>query len=94
MLNTPELASYLTGVQIRDGDEQNGLFLRSDRYYQIGCDLRHTAVLEKALASILDLQDCAFMYVAEVSITYMETETADALIQWASGIGDGKPESL
>lgn len=89
VLNTPELASHLTGLQaVRD--EQDVFPLRSDRYYQIGCDLRHTVVLEEALASILDLRDCLLMFVAEVSITYMETETADALIQWASSVAPGK----
>lgn len=89
VLNTPELASHLTSLQaVRD--EQDVFPLRSDRYYQIGCDLRHTMVLEEALASILDLRDCLLMFVAEVSITYMETETADALIQWASSVAPGK----
>lgn len=89
VLNTPELAYHLTGVHIGHGDEDH-IALRSDRYYQIGCDLRYPFVLEEALSSILDLQDCVFKFVAEVSITYMETEAADALIQWASGIGDGE----
>lgn len=89
VLNTPELASHLTGLQAAR-DKKDVFSLRSDRYYQVGCDLRHTPALEEALASILDLRDCLFMFVAEVSITYMETETADALIHWASGIGHGK----
>lgn len=89
VLNTPELASHLTGVRSGD-DGQDGFFLRSDRYYQVGCDLRHTVALERALASIRDLRNCLYLFVAEVSITYMETMAADALIQWASSIGDGK----
>lgn len=92
VLNTPELYSHLTNVQTGH-DQQNVFSLRSDRYYQIGCDLRQTDALEKALASILNRQDCVFLFIAEVSITYMETETADPLIKWASSIGHGRLHS-
>jgi tRNA wybutosine-synthesizing protein 4 len=61
--------------------------LRSDNYVQIGCDLRQLAAIRETLAAIVDIQSCAFLFVAEVSITYMEREAADALIKWASGLG-------
>lgn len=61
--------------------------LRSDRYFQIGVDLRDIAALETALSSILDVQDCHFLFIAEVSITYMDTSAADNLIRWAATLG-------
>lgn len=88
VLNTPELMSHLSRVETKDN--KHNVLLRSDHYYQVGCDLRHTSALQKALESIVDVRECVFMFVAEVSITYMETETADPLIHWASTIGDGK----
>lgn len=85
VMNTPELLDHLSGV---DTEATNpNVLLRSDQYAQIGVDLRHISALENALASIVDIQDCHILFVAEVSITYMETSDADALIQWAASLG-------
>lgn len=92
VLNTPELVSRLSRVASEDVDSH--VLLRSDAYYQVGVDLRHTAALEAAMASIVDPSTCLFIFVAEVSITYMETSAADALIQWASTLGQGKTQDL
>lgn len=85
VLNTPELLDHLSGVNTET--KIPNVLLRSDRYTQIGVDLRHISALENALASIVDIQDCHILFVAEVSITYMETSDADALIQWAASLG-------
>lgn len=91
VLTTPDLVSPLSGLKTEDNDETcPHVLLRSDRYYQVGCDLRRTAALEQALASIVHVKECLFLFVAEVSITYMETVYADSLIQWASTIGQCK----
>lgn len=91
VLTTPDLVSPLTGLKTEGKDETCPyVLLRSDRYVQVGCDLRRTAALEQALASIVNVNECLFLFVAEVSITYMETEHADSLIQWASTIGQCK----
>lgn len=87
MLNTPELVSQLP--QLDTQPSIPNVFLSSDRYYQVGCDLRQTATLGAALASLVNVPECIFMFVAEVSITYMETETADSVILWASKLGQG-----
>lgn len=92
VLNTPELVSHLSSVASEDADSH--VFLRSNAYYQVGIDLRHVAALEAALASIVDVPNCFFIFVAEVSITYMETSAADTLIQWASNIGQGETQAL
>lgn len=85
ILNTPELLAHLSGVKTQSMHPD--VLLHSDRYTQIGVDLRNIATLENALASVFDLQDCHFLFVAEVSITYMETSAADALIHWAASLG-------
>ncbi|KAI1210528.1 LCM-domain-containing protein [Annulohypoxylon truncatum] len=81
---TPELNSLLTGLKTNVGHHVQ---LQSDQYIEIGCDLRRISDIEQALSTVVDIADCKFMFVAEVSITYMETEGADSVIQWASTLG-------
>lgn len=82
-----ELVEMLLNLQA-PGD--NGLPLSSDRYVAIGCDLSYPQVLEALLRKLSNLSDCSFCFVAEVSVTYMKEEAADALIKWASSIGDAR----
>ena len=84
---TPELRSLLTELKTNAG---NHVQLQSDQYAQIGCDLRRISDIQQALSTVVDTAHCEFMFVAEVSITYMETEGADSVIQWASTLGLGK----
>lgn len=84
VLSTPELRASLTGLETSD---DSPVLLKSDQYYQVGCDLGHIDVLRASLSSIVDLSACCFLFVAEVSITYMEREAADALVRWTSTVG-------
>lgn len=68
---------------------QEPIYLRSDQYMALGCDLRDLETLEKLLRSELDAPSSSFLFVAEVSVTYMPTPDADALIRWASTLEDG-----
>ncbi|KAJ4390523.1 tRNA methyltransferase ppm2, partial [Neurospora sp. IMI 360204] len=56
------------------------------------CDLRDLSTLQASLTKAVggDLSSCTFLFVAEVSITYMETPGADAVIEWASTLGDSE----
>ncbi|KAI0016277.1 LCM-domain-containing protein [Xylariomycetidae sp. FL0641] len=87
VLDTPELNSPLTGLS--NGSSEN-ILLQSEQYFQIGCDLRDLASIEKAMSSFLDIRACEFIFVAEVSITYMETDAADSVISWASTLGNAE----
>ncbi|KAI8624607.1 leucine carboxyl methyltransferase [Xylariaceae sp. FL1651] len=87
VLNTPELSSVFAPL---NPDVSEHVLLKSDMYFQIGCDLRNTAGIEKALSTCLNIPDCIFMFVAEVSITYMETKGANEVIQWASSLGEAE----
>lgn len=84
VLSTPQLLEPLTDLKTFD---TGTVMLKSDNYAQVGCDLRQLDALSLALSEIVDISACSFIFVAEVSITYMETVAADALIQWASGLG-------
>jgi hypothetical protein len=56
---------------------------RVSRYLQLGCDLRDLDALESILLSAVNLEESQILFVAEVSITYMDCQAADALIRWA-----------
>lgn len=91
VLGTPELRDLLGPEPYVSDKDTDYLLLRSDKYCQIGCDLRELEPLRQCLESFLPLSDCSVLFVAEVSITYMDTASTDALIQWASSIGQGIP---
>ncbi|KAF2273578.1 leucine carboxyl methyltransferase 2 [Westerdykella ornata] len=59
------------------------IYLRSDRYMALGCDLKDLKTLERVLRSEFDMTSTAVIFVAEVSITYMPLADAQSLIEWA-----------
>lgn len=88
VLNTPQLRELLGTEGLRKAHPDDGpLVLQSEKYCQIGCDLRDLETLKETLSRLVKLSDCEFLFVAEVSITYMDTQSADALIEWASSVG-------
>ena len=84
--STAELNNMLTNVAFL---ESGNLLLQSDQYLQVGCDLRQLSELSGVLASAVDIEKCLILCTAEVSITYMNVEAADALVKWASNLPDG-----
>lgn len=88
VLQTPELRDLL-GNDFTVGEGKDGLLLRSNKYCQLGCDLRQLDQLRDVLKTVIDLPECAILFVAEVSITYMDTQSADSLIHWGSTVGRG-----
>ncbi|KAG5927081.1 hypothetical protein E4U42_002604 [Claviceps africana] len=84
--DTPQLREILgTDFVINDSDE-DPVMIRSKIYCQIGCDLRDLDKIGVILDDLTSSSGCPVLFVAEVSITYMDTHYADALIQWASKI--------
>jgi len=90
VLSTPELVGAFTGLK-GQGETATPVVLHTDQYVQIGCDLRELTMFHRGLDAVLgpELAECEIIFVAEVSITYMETEGADGVIQWASTLGNG-----
>ncbi|KAK9465965.1 S-adenosyl-L-methionine-dependent methyltransferase [Lipomyces arxii] len=57
-------------------------------YFAVACDLSVVSSLESALNSCSLLSDdCDFLFIAEVSLTYMCTKDADNVIQWSATAG-------
>ncbi|KAI4263522.1 MAG: hypothetical protein L6R42_001328, partial [Xanthoria sp. 1 TBL-2021] len=69
---------------------ENGspILIRSNRYVGVGCDLRDISRLSKTLEEELQIGSCLVLCSAEVSITYMDVDAADALITWAAQYDD------
>ena len=85
--NTPQLRDLL-GPYDRQLN-RSGLTLRSEHYLAIGCDLVDITKLDMLLMSEIQLSNCLMLCTAEISITYMDTSAANALIRWAGLHDDG-----
>lgn len=64
--------------------------MRGSQYLTIGCDLGDLQALGSALRSEIDTTKFSIICTAEVSLTYMDVKAADAVINWASRLSDGK----
>jgi tRNA wybutosine-synthesizing protein 4 len=76
-------------VRPKDGSNVD-FVIEGERYYGIGCDLRDIRRLDAAIKSLADLENTLVLCIAEVSITYMDPDAADALISWAGKLSAGK----
>lgn len=82
---TQELQNVLGHIELSTTIE--AVRLRSDSYLAIGCDLNDIGKLDEALQNEFDLANCLVFCIAEVSVTYMDVQAADALIVWAAAWG-------
>ena len=87
---TPILREIL-GVKLDDIVENPGSAIRlaTDRYLAVAADLQDLSRLEIILRQEVDLHGSMLLFVAEVSLTYMETTAADALIRWTGQFENG-----
>ncbi|KAF2645392.1 LCM-domain-containing protein [Massarina eburnea CBS 473.64] len=88
MLTNDTLREALLKTNLRPS--QAPVFVRSDRYIALGCDLRDLVDLGNLLKTEPDLIGSPILFLAEVSLTYMPTTDSDALIRWASALGDAR----
>ncbi len=82
IVDTPQLREIL-GPHERVSNT-TGIFLRSEHYLALGCDLGNIARLDELLAEEFDPSISLILCTAEVSITYMDVRAADALIHWGA----------
>jgi tRNA wybutosine-synthesizing protein 4 len=86
ILSNGLLRDVLLKTKLRSSEPP--VYLRSDGYMALGCDLKDLRTLEQALRAEFDVPATSILFVAEVSVTYMPVKDADALIQWASTLED------
>lgn len=87
ILNTPKMRELLSLTT--DQPSEKGVILDSDEYTALGCDLRNLRRLERLVSSVVDIDQCLVLCIAEVSITYMAPEDSDALIAWTTTLSPG-----
>ncbi|KAF2473794.1 LCM-domain-containing protein [Lindgomyces ingoldianus] len=88
MLTDSLLRDELLKTNLRPSEHP--VYLRSDRYMALGCDLRDITTLERVLKAEFDTHSSHLLFVAEVSVTYMPISDSDALIHWASTLKDAR----
>jgi tRNA wybutosine-synthesizing protein 4 len=69
--------------------KNESVVMRSEHYLGIGCDLKNIQKLEDILSREFDLSQFSIFCTAEVSLTYMDVKSADALIHWVSKLSNG-----
>ncbi|KAK3721057.1 tRNA methyltransferase ppm2 [Vermiconidia calcicola] len=86
--NTEQLHGLLENFHRTSNQE--GVLGAGDPYVAVGCDLRNIELLKKILQDAVDIEcdDAAILFVAEVSIAYMEPEASDAVLAWAASYSD------
>lgn len=84
---TKEITELLDDVEFLP--DENAVLMRSKHYIGVGCDLKNLKKLEEALKMEID-SNYSILCVAEVSLTYMDVQSANALIHWASKLSDGQ----
>ncbi|GAM34341.1 hypothetical protein TCE0_015r01855 [Talaromyces pinophilus] len=82
---TEELKSILGDIKVYP--DPNPVFLRASHYVAVGCDLKNLKKLEEALKEVLGPSPVSVLCIAEVSLTYMDIQSADALISWFPTLG-------
>lgn len=83
---TPKMRDLLHPFNSDATGNDPSVLIDSEEYAAVGCDLRNIPRLERLLRNVVDIDNCLVLCVAEVSITYMQTQAADALISWSSSL--------
>ncbi|KAF2188236.1 LCM-domain-containing protein [Zopfia rhizophila CBS 207.26] len=92
-----KIVRILTSTLLRDAllranlrSSELPICLRTDKYMALGCDLRDLTTLERILKQELGRKSHSILFVAEVSLTYMNVSDSDSLIRWASTFSDAR----
>ncbi|KAF2227000.1 hypothetical protein BDZ85DRAFT_56886 [Elsinoe ampelina] len=74
------------------GNQIDPLLASAEKYKAVGCDLKNVANLDSSLRQFFDLESCSitFLFVAEVSVAYMEKPAANAVLSWAAKLPDSR----
>lgn len=69
---------------------EDGVLGAGEPYVAIGCDLRNIEQLKVILQENMEIEDsdCAILFVAEVSLAYMERDAANTVLEWTASYED------
>ena len=85
---TNEVTDLLDDVEFLS--DESAVQIRSKEYIALGCDLKNLTKLDDALRTAVLPSKCSILCIAEVSLTYMDVKSADAVIDFASRLSDGE----
>ena len=85
---TNEITQLLEDVEFLP--DESALQIRSKHYVAIGCDLKNLTKLDDVLRAEVLPSECAVLFLAEVSLTYMDVKSANAVVSWASRLNNGQ----
>uniref|UniRef100_A0A060T8B4 tRNA wybutosine-synthesizing protein 4 n=1 Tax=Blastobotrys adeninivorans TaxID=409370 RepID=A0A060T8B4_BLAAD len=87
-----EELSTIIGPSIESNDQINDpdIIVRTKNYVALCCDLRNIDRFQSLLRKVAQFESAAFLFTAEVSLTYMNQTSADTLIRW---IGHNVPNA-
>lgn len=86
---TQEITRVLGDIKF--GSDEDVIQISTPRYWAVGCDLKNLKKLDEVLQNnILPSADCSVLLLAEVSLTYMDVQSANEVIKWASKLTNGE----
>lgn len=84
---TAEITQVLKDVEFLS--DESAVQIRSAQYLGIGCDLKNLKKLDDVLRTEVLPAECSVLFLAEVSLTYMDVKSANAVVEWASKLNNG-----
>lgn len=89
---TDEITQTLGDVEFLS--DESAVQIRSTHYLGIGCDLKNLKKLDDVLRNEVLPAECSVLFLAEVSLTYMDVKSANAVLDWASRLNNGRVHPL
>ncbi|PWY95833.1 leucine carboxyl methyltransferase [Aspergillus sclerotioniger CBS 115572] len=83
---TDEITQTLKDVEFLS--DESAVQIRSTHYLGIGCDLKNLKKLDDVLRNEVLPAECSVLFLAEVSLTYMDVKSANAVLDWASKLNN------
>ncbi|KAI9376357.1 hypothetical protein BJX61DRAFT_392186 [Aspergillus egyptiacus] len=68
--------------------DESAIQIRSSKYIAVGCDLKNLDKLDQVLRAEVLPANCAVLFLAEVSLTYMDVKSANAVVNWAAHLSN------
>lgn len=84
---TAEITQVLKDIEFLS--DESAVQIRSAQYLGIGCDLKNLKKLDDVLRTEVLPAECSVLFLAEVSLTYMDVKSANAVVEWASKLNNG-----